>query len=249
VVTGPVVDTESALEFQREITQRLGEAELHAIAADLANKSAAMRDLLTDPSWLDRAALKFVLGFVFSTRRRADELLDAVGPDSLASAIAELLAPGEPVADRFDRFDATLRAHLGPQQLAGARFDLASELLHFTEPDRYWLWTRWIWDPETGTGALRLVTTDDFELGAGSGRGSAYLAVGRATAFVDETGKAAGFTAAGPGLFGLDVLLAAVYGIYMYTVLQMRMTREFNRVLPPLADLVRRLLGVYHLEA
>jgi hypothetical protein len=28
----------------------------------------------------------------------------------------------------------------------------------------------------------------------------------------------------------------------------MRMTREFNRVIPPLPDLVRRLLGVYHLE-
>jgi hypothetical protein len=28
----------------------------------------------------------------------------------------------------------------------------------------------------------------------------------------------------------------------------MRMTREFNRLVPPLPDLVRRLLGVYHLE-
>jgi len=34
----------------------------------------------------------------------------------------------------------------------------------------------------------------------------------------------------------------------MYTILQMRMTREFNRVVPPLPQLVRRLLGVYHLE-
>jgi hypothetical protein len=67
-------------------------------------------------------------------------------------------------------------------------------------------------------------------------------------AFVDATGKAAGFTSAGPGLFGTDVLLAAVYGVYMYTVLQMRLTREFNRVVPTLPDLVRRLLGVYYLE-
>jgi hypothetical protein len=66
-------------------------------------------------------------------------------------------------------------------------------------------------------------------------------------AFVEETGKAAGFTAAGPGLFGADVFLAAVYAVTMYTVLRMRMTREFNRVIPPLPDLVRRLLGVYHL--
>ncbi len=64
----------------------------------------------------------------------------------------------------------------------------------------------------------------------------------------NETGTAAGFTAAGPGLFGVDVLLAAVYGVYMYTVLQMRLTREFNQVVPQLPHLVRRLLGVYHLE-
>lgn len=41
--------------------------------------------------------------------------------------------------------------------------------------------------------------------------------------------------------------MAAVYGVYMYTVLAMRMSKEFNRVLPTLPDLVRRLLGVYHL--
>ena len=34
----------------------------------------------------------------------------------------------------------------------------------------------------------------------------------------------------------------------MYTVLRMRMTREFNKLLPPLPDLIRRLLGVNHLE-
>ena len=67
----------------------------------------------------------------------------------------------------------------------------------------------------------------------GTSRGATYLTIGRAMAFVDETGKAAGFTAAGPGLFGVDVLLAAVYGVYMHTVLRMRMTREFNRVIPP----------------
>ena len=155
---------------------------------------------------------------------------------------------GEAVAERIDRFDESVSGPAAQSALAGSGFDLPSELLHFTEPDRYWLWTRWIWDPDTRTGALGLVTTDGLDLGAGASRGAAYLTIGRAMAFVDETGKAAGFTATGPGLFGVDVLLAAVYGVYMHTVLRMRMTREFNRVIPPLPDLVRRLLGVYHLE-
>jgi hypothetical protein len=249
VITGPVVDTPSALEFQREIMGRIAEAELHAIAADLDRKSEALRDLLSgDPTQLDRAALRKVLRWVFATRRRADQIIDSIGPEQLAAAIAGLLTTGMAVEERIDRFDGSLNRHAAQSALVASGFDLPSELLHFTEPDRYWLWTRWIWDPATRTGALGLVTTDDWDLSAGASVGAMYLTIGRVTAFVDETGKAAGFTGAGPGLFGVDVLLAAVYGVYMHTVLQMRLTREFNRVIPPLADLVRRLLGVYHLE-
>jgi hypothetical protein len=81
----------------------------------------------------------------------------------------------------------------------------------------------------------------------GAAPGETYLAVGRAVAFVEETGKAAGFTDVGPGLFGTDVFLAAVYSVYLRTVLGMRMTQEFTSVVPPLPDLVRRLLGVYRI--
>jgi uncharacterized protein YqcC (DUF446 family) len=249
MMTGPIVDTPSALEFQREIMDRISEAELQDIAADLDRKSVALRDLLSgEPSLLDRATLRQVLRWVFATRRRADQILDSIGPQPLATAIAGLLAAGDPVADRIDRFDGALTGRAAVTALAGSSFDLPAELLHFTSPDQYWLWTRWMWDPDARTGALALVTTDDVDLSAGATRGAVYLTVGRAMAFVDETGKAAGFTAAGPGLFGADVFLAAMYGVYMYTILRMRMTREFNRVVPPLAHLVRHLLGVCYLE-
>jgi len=138
-------------------------------------------------------------------------------------------------------FDAVLVDH--PEQ----GFDLPSELLHFTEPDRWWLWTRWMWDPRAGTGALPLVTVEDFDWDAPN-RPEGYLRVGEAMAFVNETGKAVGFTDLGSGLFGADVFLACVYAVYMYTVLRLRMTQEFNRIVPELPDLVRRLLGVYRPE-
>jgi len=242
-MTGPGVDTPSALEFQREISDRISAAELAAIGADLERKSRALHELLASgASRLDRAALRQVLRWIFAARRHADQILDAIGPQRLAQGIDQLLDHRDDPAQRVDRFD-TLLADIG-----SPRFDLPGELLHFTFPDQYWLWTRWLWNPDTGTGALRLVTTDEVNLTDGASRGGIYLTVGRATAFVSETGQAAGFTTAAPGLLGTDVFLAAVYGVYMYTVLQMRMTREFNRLLPPLPDLVRRLLGVYHLE-
>jgi len=248
VITGLIVDTPAALEFRREIMGGISDAQLQAIASDLDRKSRALRELLGgDPCQWDRATLRQVLRWVFATRRRADEILDAVGVERLAAAMAGLLDNGEPVAERIDRFDASLDQHGAKGASATVSFDLAFELLHFGEPDRYWLWTRWIWDPDARTGALALVTTGDVELSTGTTRGEVYLIVGRAMALLDETGKAAGFTPDGPGLFGVDVLLAAVYGVYMYTTLQMRMTREFNRVIPPLPELVRRLLGVYQL--
>jgi hypothetical protein len=240
MIAGPVVDTPSAQEFQREIASRLSPAEQAAIAGDLGRKSRALRELLAGTP--DRDALRRALRWVFATRRRAGQILDTAGPERLAAAVTALLNPAEPLAERFDAFCAMVA------DVPGAGFDLAGELLHFTDPSRYWLWTRWLWDPGTETGALRLVVTDDVDLAEGGSHGQAYLAVGRATAFVDETGKAAGFTAAGPGLFGTDVFLASVYGVYMFTVLRMRMTQEFTRLVPPLPDLVRRLLGVYHLE-
>ncbi|HLF41696.1 MAG TPA: hypothetical protein VI854_09525, partial [Acidimicrobiia bacterium] len=107
--------------------------------------------------------------------------------------------------------------------------------------------------PRAETGALALVTADDYDLAAPD-RGAGYLRVGEAITFINETGRQVGFTAIGTstrtggGLFGLDVFLACVYAVYMYTVLRLRMTQEFNKIVPELPDLVRRLLGVHRPE-
>ncbi len=47
---------------------------------------------------------------------------------------------------------------------------------------------------------------------------------------------------------GVYVYLACVYGVYMYTTLRIRMTQEFNKVVPQLPELIRRLLGTYRIE-
>jgi hypothetical protein len=239
---GPVVDTLSAQEFRTEILDRITADELQRVAAGLERKSQAMRDVLLAGSPPGAAGLRQVLELIFATRRKADQILDHAGPQRLGAAVEDLLDHEQDLTARFDRFDSVL-AGLPPSCA-----DLPGELLHFSYPDRYWLWTRWIWDPGPRTGALALVTTDDVDLTQGGTRGAVYLTVGRATAFVNETGKAAGFTDAAPGLFGTDMFLAAVYGVYLYTVLRMRMTREFNQLVPKLPELIRRLLGIYSLE-
>ncbi len=240
---GQVVDTESAQEFMREALGKITEAEQNAIAFELQKKHARFRELLSEPRRLSADELRVLLRAIFSTRRRVPDFLDGPVAGELPGWIDDLLRSDAPVAGRFQVFYDRLQGF--PDTL---RHDLASELLHFTSPDDYWLWTRWVWDRTTRTGALPLVTQEEYEL-SGETAAETYLRVGRATAFVHETGKAAGFTRIGEGSFGVDVYLACVYGVYVYTTVRMRMTQEFNRVIPPLPELCRRFLGVYRMES
>lgn len=241
-LTGQVVDTSSAQEFHREITTSLTPEQSADLVAGLVRKAELFASVLGPGTAVpDIDDLYRLMRCVFASRRVADAMIADVGEAEIVRVAHELVHSTEELATRFDRFTDLLGNY--PDRAA----DLASELLHFSHPDRYWLWTRWMWDPEADTGALRLVTTEETDLYA-DGVGATYLAVGQATAFVHETGTSAGFSAAGTGLFGTDVFLAAVYGVYMNTVLRMRMTQEFTRMVPELPRLVRRLLGVHYLE-
>jgi len=243
-MSGQVVDTESAQEFMREALAKITEVELESIAGELEQKHAGFAGRLTKEALSSATPddLRPVLRSVFSTRRRVDTLLEDPIGARLASWISELLYGGGPIEQRFQSFCDHLE-----QAPESVRYDLAGELLHYTDPERYWLWTRWLWDPRTRTGSLALVTMPEFEL-AGTTVGETYMRVGQATAFVQETGRAAGFARIGQGRLGLNVYLACVYGVYVYTTVRMRMTQEFNRVIPPLPELCRRFLGVYGME-
>lgn len=244
-MTGQVVDTEVARDFMGEVLERVSRHELAGIATRCDAKSAVFGELLADGRAATASAddLRQVLGLVFSMGRKCDTLFADVGPDRLAGAIHQLLDGDDPLPDRFEAFDHAV----APTGLGSALNDLAGELLHFTYPDRHWPWTRWMWDPRTETGSLRLVTMDEFDL-SGAGRGETYMRVGQGVAFVQENAAAAGLVSLGEGPFSVDVFLASVYGIYAYTVLRMRMTQEFNKVVPDLRELVERLLGVHRFE-
>ncbi|MCB9284022.1 MAG: hypothetical protein H6563_08115 [Lewinellaceae bacterium] len=239
-----IVDTASAKEFMQEVLGKVSADELTAIAGSLELKSRFFKQTL------DREALDQLSGdqafqllrSVFATRRSAKKILEAHPVGELKKWMMNLLYGEEAVEARFQTFCQ----QLGQLDLKH-RTDLAGELLHFTFPDQYWLWCRWMWDPKTKTGALPLVVTENFDLGAPT-EGEAYLKVGKAVAFVHHTGEAAGFQNISRTLFGTDVFLCSVYVIYTYTVLRMRMTQEFNKVVPDLAEFTRRLLGVHRLN-
>jgi hypothetical protein len=239
------VDAPSAVEFMREALIKIDEADIGAVSDLLARKRELLLPFLAEASLAEGTAdaVRPILARVFATRRRSDEILLAVGAPVVASAIRDLLHGADPLDARFRAFEAALSALEAP-----IRRELGGECLHHLDPERGWLWARWMWDPETRTGALPLVMVEDFDLGGPDG-GAIYLRVGAASAAVVEVADELGFGRMRTNPFVVDVYLAAIYGVYLYTVTRLRMTQEFNRVIPQLPDLVRRLLGVYRLDA
>jgi hypothetical protein len=248
------VDTEVALDFMREILSRLDRADLSAMTTDLEAKSCWARQLLDDQAGRlprgsapeagrglpddptsEQAAYRLLRAF-FPSRRRAREMVGVLGGRALLGATYLLVSDEGTLGGRVESFVSNFVPF---EEVAE---DLAWELLHLHDPSRYWLWNRWVWSERTETGALRLLTSEDVDLWGGNPLGT-YQKVGAAMAVVHDTVRALGMVEESP--YGLDVFLANVYGVYMYTVLRMRMSQEFNRIVPELPSLARRLLGIH----
>jgi len=248
ILQGQVIDTPTAQEFTRLAAERVGEHDLGDVAGLLERKSELFRSTLAPdrlPNLDEDGALQ-LLKTVFSSRRRAKVILNTLTLQGFVSAVHDLVNGIGTPQDRLADFHEIVSG-IGRDVPASTGYDLGSELLHFSNPETHWLWTRWIWNPDSRTGALPLVVMEEVDLDGGDVR-ETYRRIGLAMAFLDDVGEAAGFRTAGHGVFGTDVFLASVYAVYMYTTLRMRMTQEFNRIIPELSELVQRLLGVNRLE-
>jgi hypothetical protein len=245
VLDEQAVDIRAGEDFAREVLTRLPRSFVAELLGELQAKSRRFQAALSPEGLrlLDPGRAQVLLRSVFGTRRRAAALVAEVGVDGLRRSFQALLYGKEPVRQRFTAFCAALHG-VCPR---GESVDLAGEVLHYVLPDRYWLWTRWMWNPTTQTGALRFVVADWRTLLAAT-PGEVYERVGEAVAYAETARQSLGvFSGAGdPGNpFLPDVYLACVYTLYLFTVLRMRMSKEFTRVLPDPQELVRRLLGVY----
>ncbi|MDA8118005.1 MAG: hypothetical protein M0000_11625 [Actinomycetota bacterium] len=230
-------DLEAAAEFHAAVAEKLAPGEWESIVAELAAKSARVQAAFARLAAGEAGAEQELLAETFATRRRLRELSATTVPSELAVALAAL---GDTAADPCLRADAFSVALVG----AGAGItDLAWELMHFLEPESVCLATAWVWNPDTETGALKLLLDEDYDL-FGEDASASYGRLAFASGYVAHAARAAGMLGEGPLPFETDVLLAGVYGVYMGTVLAMRMTKEFNKILPPLGQLMRKLLGL-----
>ena len=238
-----IVDSESALEFMKEATKLASSADLEDLSERVSLKAECFQGHLSHSfvDKLDQGNFDRIVSLIFSIGRKSKRLIDANGFENLRTMIRELLHGNDPVEDRFSLFVNQVQGIEGKM-----RINFAGELLHYSMPDRYWLWTNWIWDPDNNTGALPLVVQEEVDL-LGETDGETYLRVGEAMSYVNQVGKERGYSRVGHDKFGIDVFLACVYAVYMYTVFRVKLSDEFNRILPELPELTRRVLGVQKL--
>ncbi len=124
------------------------EAFVEALKAKSALFRAAVEDRLALPG------LKMICAHMATVRRRIGPWLAPERADVLRTRLAELLEGREDTSRADERIAAFCAAFPADRDHRWVR-DLAAEVLHGVDPERYPLMTRWVWDRNTNTGVIR----------------------------------------------------------------------------------------------
>lgn len=243
--TGP--DDPDLLETLEEALSKVAVEDLIDVADELAERhecfaqspgtASGIRSLTTDD-------LTSIAHAVAVTHRHGRTLAGFMAREDVTPLISELLHGAGPAPRRVATFAGRMNG-LDPR----LGLELATGLLHYTFSEDHWLWTRWMWDTTTHTGILPLLAGSAHNLVADD-VAEGYVKVGAVTAmsmrFAEGTGLLTPELTEHPRRrpFAADAFLACAYSIYLYGITSWRLSREFNRLLPTLPNLMRRLLGL-----
>lgn len=137
---------------------------VEAYVEALKLKSAAFRKIFDEAGPQGPSADEFTIlsGLMPTVRRRIADWLEGDKFDLLTAAV-KVLTEGPHKPEQVDQRIAEFCVHFP----AGKKFrwvrDLAAELLHALDPERYPLMTRWVWDEAANTGVLREIWHGDVD--------------------------------------------------------------------------------------
>ena len=155
--------------FQQHFSQLKAHTELdaglEAYLDSLKAKQQFFAGVLADNriDQLTLADVAAMLEFVFTARRRVLPVLKPLGEQKVKELVKALLYGEGLLTDRLQQFvdgvpvpagdDKESRKQTGKTKRA--IYDFAAEMLHFMDPVKYPLMTRWVWDQSTVSGSLR----------------------------------------------------------------------------------------------
>jgi hypothetical protein len=239
--TGPD-DPELHKALEDSLSQVLPE-DVIAIADELAERHARLFSGLRVDSASLASSFADIASAVTHTKANARTITNYFSQSDFA-VFNQLLNGDAPTPVRVAAFVEKLNAL--DTRLA---LELATGLLHNTSPSEHWLWTRWLWDPTTGTGILPLLAGSTHNLLA-ENLADGYARVGAVTAmsmkFAEGTGLWTDELMSNEkrAAFANSAFLACAYAVYMYGSTSWRLSRDFNELLPSLPNMARRLLGL-----
>ncbi len=131
---------------------------VEAYVEALKIKSALFRDtLLREP---EMAAFRKLCAHIATVRRRIGPYLEPARFEELRAHVARLLDGREDTSSADARMAAFCAAFPEDRDHRWVR-DLAAEILHNVDPERYPLMQRWVWDARTNTGVIREIWHGD----------------------------------------------------------------------------------------
>jgi hypothetical protein len=211
------------------------QAGVEAYVEALKVKSALFREALSGD--LTLKGFRALCAHIATVRRRIGKYAQPEGYAALKPRIENLLARGD---DPDRRVAAFCAAFPDDREHRWVR-DLAAELLHYADPERYPLMTRWVWDAHANTGVLR-------EIWHGEEVDHMTIDVpDRYATFVMLREELAQYLATNgvfrDVLFYIDVLLAQVYAGYIGERAGSYLRTDFATPEDPMLH-TRRILGL-----
>lgn len=191
------------------------------------------------------AAFKALVALIAPVRRRAAAYLVSPAFEPMRARVADLLDGAHDTGAADRRIAEFCGAFPGDREHRWVR-DLAADILHNVDPERYPLMGRWVWDARTNTGALRelwhAADTDHILIDVPDRYGT----------FVMLREELAQFLAAN-GVFRdvihyVDLLTAQVYAGYIAEQGGSYLRTDFSAPADPMEH-TRRLLGLDGVDA
>lgn len=149
-----------ALEGLIKGSEELGGVEKYADAVRL--KSQMFKDALGDGKYrdLDLDTFMGLCTFMATVRRRIGPYLEPDGFAKIKAGISELLMGASDTTTTDHRWAEFISRFPQDKHHRWVR-DLAAEVLHGSDPERYPLMSRWVWDAKSNTGVIREIWYGD----------------------------------------------------------------------------------------
>jgi hypothetical protein len=185
-------------------------------------------------------SFKSLCAFMSSVRRRVGPYLEQPDYDAMVAALQALLAGSRDTTTTDARLATFCGCFPQDRQHRWVR-DLAAEVLHNVDPERYPLMCRWVWDRKANTGVIREIwfgdDVDHVTLGVPDGYATCLVLREELSQYLTDNGVFRDV------IWYVDLLCAKIYADYIAAQGGVYLRADFSAPGDPMQH-VRRLLGL-----